>query len=45
MRVMFEHYDYAGLVADPLPLPAILEREPRSLRAYFEELARKGTAP
>ena len=49
MRAMFEHYDHAGLVANPLPLRAILEREPRSLRAYFDELAqkelaRKGTA-
>ncbi|MFY1669541.1 NmrA family NAD(P)-binding protein [Plantactinospora sp. WMMB334] len=44
MRAMFEHYDHVGLVANPLPLRAILGREPRSLRAYFEELAEKGDA-
>ena len=44
MRAMFEHYDHAGLVANPLTLRAILGREPRSLRAYFAELAQKGTA-
>ncbi|GGP73814.1 SDR family oxidoreductase [Saccharothrix coeruleofusca] len=41
MRAMFEHYDRIGLTANPLPLRAALGREPRSLRAYFEELAQE----
>jgi uncharacterized protein YbjT (DUF2867 family) len=39
MRPMFEHYDRVGLVGNPLTLRAILGREPRTLRAYFAELA------
>ena len=39
MRAMFEHYDRYPLLGNPLTLRAILGREPRSLRAYFEELA------
>jgi uncharacterized protein YbjT (DUF2867 family) len=39
MRAMFEHYDRHALLGNPLTLRAILEREPRSLRAYIEELA------
>jgi uncharacterized protein YbjT (DUF2867 family) len=39
MRLMFEHYDKVGLVGNPLTLRAILGREPRTLRAYFAELA------
>lgn len=39
MQAMFEHYDHAGLVANPLPLRAALGREPRSLHAYISELA------
>jgi hypothetical protein len=38
---MFAHYDHHGLVGSSLTLRAILGREPRTLRAYFEELARK----
>jgi hypothetical protein len=36
---MFEHYDHNGLLGCALTLRAILGREPRTLRAYFEELA------
>ena len=43
MRPMFEHYDRTGLLGSPLTLRAVLGREPRSLRAYFEELARAAT--
>ena len=39
MLAMFEHYDRHGLLGNPLALRAILGREPRTLRAYFEELA------
>jgi uncharacterized protein YbjT (DUF2867 family) len=39
MRPMFEHYDHHGLLGNPLALQAILGREPRSLRAYLEQLA------
>lgn len=39
MRSMFEHYDRVGLRGNPLTLRAILGREPRSLRAFFAELA------
>src|SRR5579863_9980566 len=39
MRTMCRHYDHRGLVGNPLVLRAILGREPRTLRAYFEELA------
>jgi hypothetical protein len=41
MRPMFAHYDHHGLVGNSLTLRAILGREPRTLRAYFEDLARK----
>jgi uncharacterized protein YbjT (DUF2867 family) len=41
MQSMFEWYDHHGLVGNSLTLRAILGREPRSLRAYFEELAAK----
>jgi uncharacterized protein YbjT (DUF2867 family) len=39
MRRMFAHYDHFGLRGNALTLGAILGRAPRSLRAYFEELA------
>lgn len=39
MAPMFEHYDKFGLVGNALTLRAILGREPRTLRSYFEELA------
>ena len=38
-RTMFEHYDHHDLLGNPLTLRAILDREPRTLRAFFEELA------
>ncbi|WP_223473272.1 MULTISPECIES: NmrA/HSCARG family protein [unclassified Pseudomonas] len=41
MISMFAHYDHAGLLGSALPLRTILGREPRTLRAYFEELARQ----
>ncbi|WP_123417531.1 NmrA/HSCARG family protein [Pseudomonas brassicacearum] len=45
MISMFAHYDHAGLLGSALPLQTILGREPRTLRAYFEELAAKTTPP
>ena len=39
MRAMFDHYDKTGLLGSSLTLRAILGREPRTLRAYLEELA------
>lgn len=41
MRPMFEHYDHFGLRGNALTLTAILGREPRSLRSYFQELAQE----
>jgi uncharacterized protein YbjT (DUF2867 family) len=40
MKAMFAHYDQHGLLGNPLMLQTILGRKPRTLRAYFEELAR-----
>ncbi len=40
MRPMFDHYDRIGLRGNALTLRAILGHEPRSLRVFFEELAR-----
>jgi hypothetical protein len=39
MKPMFDHYERRGLLGNPLTLHAILGREPRSLRAFFKELA------
>jgi uncharacterized protein YbjT (DUF2867 family) len=39
MTVMFDWYDKRGLLGNALVLRAILGREPRTLRAYLEELA------
>jgi uncharacterized protein YbjT (DUF2867 family) len=39
MKAMFDWYDTHGLLGNPLVLRAILGHEPRTLRAYFEELA------
>jgi uncharacterized protein YbjT (DUF2867 family) len=44
LRPMFDHYDRYGLRGSAVTLRAILGREPRSLRAYFKELA-AATAP
>jgi uncharacterized protein YbjT (DUF2867 family) len=41
MQPMFDWYDRHGLVGNSLTLSSILGREPRSLRAYLEELATK----
>lgn len=41
IRPMFDHYDKSGLRGNALTLAAILGREPRTLRAYFGELAAK----
>jgi len=38
---MCAHYDRHGLLGSALTLRAILGRAPRTLRAYFEELAGK----
>jgi len=45
MRPMFDHYDRVGLRGNALTLAAILGREPRTLRAYFEELASQPSRP
>ncbi len=39
IQLMFAWYDQHGLLGNALTLQAILGREPRALRAYFEELA------
>jgi uncharacterized protein YbjT (DUF2867 family) len=39
MQLMFDYYDRHGLLGSCLTLRAILGREPRSLRAFFQELA------
>lgn len=39
MRPMFAHYDHVGLRGNPLTLRAVLGREPRTLAAFFAELA------
>ena len=44
MRRMFAHYDQHGLRGNALTLRAILGRAPRSLRDYFEMLARDARA-
>jgi uncharacterized protein YbjT (DUF2867 family) len=38
MQTMFDWYDHHGLMGNSLTLRAILGHEPRTLRAYFEEL-------
>lgn len=38
MRKMFDWYDHHGLLGNDIVLHALLDREPRSLRSYFEEL-------
>ncbi len=38
IKRMFEWYDQHGLLGNALTLRAILRREPRTLRAYFQEL-------
>jgi uncharacterized protein YbjT (DUF2867 family) len=45
MRPMFDHYDRIGLRGNALTLAAILGRAPRTLRAYFEELAAHHSPP
>ena len=39
LQQMFDWYDHHSLVGNATTLRAILGREPRTLRAYFEELA------
>jgi uncharacterized protein YbjT (DUF2867 family) len=39
MKAMFAAYNTHGILGNPLVLHAILGREPRTLRAYFEEIA------
>ena len=39
MRKMFDWYDHHGLLGNDIVLHALLDREPRSLRSYLEELA------
>ncbi len=45
MRPMFEHYDREGLLGNALTLTSILGRAPRTLHAYFEELAAAARQP
>jgi uncharacterized protein YbjT (DUF2867 family) len=45
MRAMFDWYDSHGLLGNDVVLRALLGREPRSLRSYFEELADKPLPP
>lgn len=45
MRPMFDHYEHFGLRGNALTLRAILGREPRTLRAYFEELVGRDRQP
>lgn len=45
MRPMFDHYDRFDLRGNGLTLAAILGREARTLRTYFEELAVGPEAP
>lgn len=42
MKPMFKWYDQHSLLGSALTLRAILGREPRTLRSYFEELASSG---
>ena len=39
LRPMLDHYDRIGLRGNSLTLAAILGRQPRTLRIFFEELA------
>lgn len=45
LEKMFNWYDRRGLLGNPLTLRAVLGREPRTLRAYLEELAAGKAAP
>ena len=44
LQQMFHWYDRHPLVGNALTLRAILQREPRTLRTYFEELAARSVA-
>lgn len=39
MQAMFRHYDHSGLLSTAVTLSAVLERPPRTLLDYFNELA------
>ena len=39
MRTMFSHYEHCGLVSTDVTLTAVLQRPPRTLADYFDELA------
>ena len=41
LKAMYDWYDAHSLLGNPLTLRAILGREPRTLRAFFEELTEK----
>lgn len=41
LEAMFRYYDRFGLRGSPVPLRTLLGREPRGLRSYAEELARR----
>jgi uncharacterized protein YbjT (DUF2867 family) len=43
MQSLFAHYERVGLRGNPLTLRAILGREPRTLAAFFQELAGAAT--
>ena len=44
LEKMFDWYDSQGLLGNAITLRAILDREPRTLRAYIEELATSSRA-
>lgn len=39
VKTMYDYYDRYGLVGNPLTLPMVLGREPRSIRQFFADLA------
>ena len=41
LKAMYGWYDTHSLLGNPLVLRAVLGREPRTLRRFFEELAAK----
>lgn len=45
MARMFDYYDQHSILGNALTLRAIIGREPRTLRAYFEELAATASVP
>jgi hypothetical protein len=44
LKKMFDWYDHRGLLGNALTLRAVLGREPRTLRAFLEELSTERVA-